>query len=132
MREENRQSERPVALSDLAMFVASEGDERQEPLVLIERALALAPEDTYVQFNAAETYEALGYRKDALDWVAKLVAAGYPIDDINDSPVLADLVKDSRYQTIVKDQAKHPAKDRMTAGEQVATLRLELLLGPSA
>ncbi len=101
----------PVALSDLAMFVASEGDERQEPLVLIERALALAPEDTNVQFNAAETYEALGYRKDALDWVAKLVAAGYPIDDINDSPVLADLVKDSRYQTIVRDEGKKPASD---------------------
>ena len=92
----------PVVLSDLAMFVASEGDERQEPLVLIERALALAPEDTYVQFNAAETYEALGYRKDALDWVAKLIAAGYPIDDINDSPVLTDLVKDTRYEKLVQ------------------------------
>jgi tetratricopeptide (TPR) repeat protein len=49
-------------LSDLAMFVASEGNERQEPLVLIERALAPAPQDTDVQFNAAETYESLGYR----------------------------------------------------------------------
>jgi tetratricopeptide (TPR) repeat protein len=65
-----------VMLSDLAMFVASEGNERQEPLVLIERALALAPQDTDVQFNAAETYESLGYRKEALDWVAKLIAAG--------------------------------------------------------
>lgn len=65
-----------VVLSDLAMFVASEGNERQEPLVLIERALALAPQDTDVQFNAAETYESLGYRKEALDWVAKLIAAG--------------------------------------------------------
>lgn len=92
----------PVELSDLAMFVASEGGERQEPLMLIERALALAPEDTYVQFNAAETYEALGYRKDALDWVAKLIAAGYPLDDINESPVLADLVKDTRYQKLVQ------------------------------
>ena len=90
------------------MFVASEGDERQEPLELIERALALAPEDTYVQFNAAETYEVLGYRKLALDWVAKLIAAGYPEDDIRDSPVLSELVKDSRYLSLVKDQAKHP------------------------
>ncbi|QNI33836.1 protein kinase [Alloacidobacterium dinghuense] len=93
-------------LSDLAMFVASEGDERQEPLVLIERALALAPQDTDVQFNAAETYESLGYRKEALDWVAKLITAGYPLDDINQSPVLADLVKDKRYQSIVQAQKK--------------------------
>lgn len=93
-------------LSDLAMFVASEGNERQEPLVLIERALALAPQDTDVQFNAAETYESLGYRKEALDWVAKLIAAGYPLDDINQSPVLADLVKDKRYQSIVQAQKK--------------------------
>lgn len=95
-----------VILSDLAMFVASEGNERQEPLVLIERALALAPQDTDVQFNAAETYESLGYRKEALDWVAKLIAAGYPLDDINGSPVLADLVKDKRYQSIVQAQKK--------------------------
>jgi hypothetical protein len=55
-----------------------------------------------VQFNAAETYEALGYRKDALDWIAKLIAAGYPVDDINESPVLADLVKDTRYQKLMQ------------------------------
>jgi serine/threonine-protein kinase len=95
-----------VMLSDLAMFVASEGNERQEPLVLIERALALAPQDTDVQFNAAETYESLGYRKEALDWVAKLIAAGYPLDDINGSPVLADLIKDKRYQSILQAQKK--------------------------
>jgi eukaryotic-like serine/threonine-protein kinase len=96
----------PSTLSDLAMFVASEGDERQEPLVLIEKALALAPEDTYVQFNAVETYESLGYRKEALDWVARLVASGYPLDDIDESPVLADLVKDKRYQVIAQTRKK--------------------------
>jgi eukaryotic-like serine/threonine-protein kinase len=96
----------PVMLSDLAMFVASEGDERQEPLVLIEKALALAPQDTYVQFNAAETYESLGYHKEALDWLEKLVKAGYPLDDINQSPVLAELVKDPRYQGMVAARKK--------------------------
>ncbi len=95
-----------VMLSDLAMFVASEGSERQEPLELIERALALAPQDTDVEFNAAETYESIGYRKEALDWVAKLVAAGYPLDDITESPVLVDLVKDKRFQSIVQARKK--------------------------
>ena len=96
----------PEMISDLAMFIASEGDERQEPLVLIEKALALAPQDTYVQFNAAETYESLGYRKEALDWLGKLVAAGYPLDDINHSPVLADLLKDKRYQELLAQRKK--------------------------
>jgi serine/threonine-protein kinase len=100
----------PVALSDLAMFVASEGDERQEPLELIQRALALAPEDTYVQFNAAETYESLGYREEALSWVGKLIAAGYPMDDINESPVLADLVKDTRFRKIAETHEAESAK----------------------
>jgi serine/threonine-protein kinase len=96
----------PEMLSDLAMFVASEGDERQEPLVLIEKALALGPQDTYVQFNAAETYESLGYRKEALDWLGKLIASGYPLDDIQHSPVLADLVKDKRYQALLATRKK--------------------------
>jgi tetratricopeptide (TPR) repeat protein len=96
----------PIMLSDLAMFIASEGSERQEPLVLIEKALALAPQDTYVQFNAAETYESLGYRKEALDWITKLVEAKYPVGDINDSPVLSDLVKDKRYQALLEAHPK--------------------------
>jgi serine/threonine-protein kinase len=96
----------PEMLSDLAMFIASEGDERQEPLVLIEKALALGPQDTYVQFNAAETYESLGYRKEALDWLGKLIASGYPLDDINHSPVLADLIKDKRYAELLAERKK--------------------------
>ena len=96
----------PEMLSDLAMFIASEGDERQEPLVLIEKALALGPQDTYVQFNAAETYESLGYRKEALDWLGKLIASGYPLDDINHSPVLADLIKDKRYTELLAQRKK--------------------------
>ncbi len=101
-----------LVLSDLAMFVASEGDERQEPLELIERALALAPEDTYVQFNAVETYESLGYRKNALDWLGKLMAAGYPLDDIKESPVLADLTKDSRYLALVQARGQKTTASR--------------------
>jgi hypothetical protein len=88
------------------MFIASEGDERQEPLVRIEKALALGPQDTYVQFNAAETYESLGYRKEALDWLGKLIASGYPLDDINHSPVLADLIKDKRYTELLAQRKK--------------------------
>lgn len=96
----------PEMLSDLAMFIASEGDERQEPLILIEKALALGPQDTYVQFNAAETYESLGYRKEALDWLGKLIAAGYPLDDINHSPVLASLIKDKSFQALLTQRKK--------------------------
>lgn len=99
----------PVVLSDLAMFLASEGDERQEPLLLIEKALALAPEDTYVQFNAAETYESLGFRKEALDWVHKLLASGYPLADIQESPVLSDLVRDSRFQAMIAGKDAKPS-----------------------
>jgi hypothetical protein len=31
---------------------------------------------------------------------------GYPLDDINQSPVLPDLVRDKRYQSILQAQKK--------------------------
>jgi serine/threonine protein kinase/Tfp pilus assembly protein PilF len=86
----------PVVVSDLAMIEASEGEDRKEPLVLIGHALELAPDNSRVQFNAAQTYAALGNAKVARSWVAKLVAAGYPIENIDSSPLLAGLMAGTR------------------------------------
>jgi tetratricopeptide (TPR) repeat protein len=82
----------PVTLSDLAALVAAQPDGRQESLTLLARAMGLAPENARVEFNAAQTYAALGERRNALAEVSKLTAAGFPAADIGLSPALADMV----------------------------------------
>lgn len=100
----------PVILSDLAMIQASQPDGRQEAQGLIKRALALAPDDTHVEFKAAETNALLGHRKAAQGWIAKLMAAGFSGEDISASPILADLVKTTRNQAGAQEQTTHSSR----------------------
>ena len=98
----------PVVLSDLAVIVASAPDGRQEALVSIKRALSLAPDDSHVEFNAAQAYLSLGHRKIAEGYVNKLIAAGYPIEDIAASPILAELAR-SRGPSAAQRQTRRPS-----------------------
>lgn len=83
----------PVILSDLAAILAAQPDGRDEAQTLIKRAQSLAPDDHHVEFNAAQTYALLGRRKVAQGIVQKLVATGYPVEDINANPTLAEMAK---------------------------------------
>jgi tetratricopeptide (TPR) repeat protein len=83
----------PVLLSDLAAILSSQPDGHQESLKLLGRALALEPADTRVQFNAARTYIEMGDWRDAQAEIAKLVAAGFPIPDLDLSPSLAGVAR---------------------------------------
>jgi tetratricopeptide (TPR) repeat protein len=85
----------PAVQSDLALIFALGTDGRQESLASIKRALSLAPDDIHVQFNAAEIYTVQGNRKAARSLVEKLVTGGYPIEDIDASPILTDFAKNS-------------------------------------
>jgi tetratricopeptide (TPR) repeat protein len=86
----------PVLLSDLAAILASQPDGRRESLKLLDQALALAPANLRVEFNAAQTYAALGDWKDAQAEVSKLVAGGFPAADFDLSPSLAGAGKTAR------------------------------------
>jgi tetratricopeptide (TPR) repeat protein len=83
----------PLVLSDLAALVAAQPNGRQESLTLLARALALAPSNPRVEFNAAQAYAALGDRRDAQAQAEKLMASGFPAADIDLSPTLAELVR---------------------------------------
>lgn len=87
-------------LSNLASYEAFTG-ERADPLEKIQQALALAPKDSAVLYNAAETYEYLGFREQALLWLGKLLDLGYPVRDIERSRALEGLRKDSRYKALI-------------------------------
>ncbi|HTQ58272.1 MAG TPA: protein kinase [Bryobacteraceae bacterium] len=97
-----------VKISNLASYEAFEG-QRAEPLERIQKALALAPKDLDVLYNAVETYEYLGFREQALLWIGKMLEQGFPVKDLERSVVLADLRRDSRYKALV---AGHPGESR--------------------
>ena len=81
----------PVLQSDLAAILAAQPDGREEAQSLIKHAQSVAPDDHHVEFNAAQTYVLLGRRKVAQGIVQKLVASGYPVEEINANPTLADM-----------------------------------------
>jgi tetratricopeptide (TPR) repeat protein/TolB-like protein len=91
-----------VTISNLGSYEAF-GGERTEPLELTQKALALAPKDVDVLYNAVETYEYLGFREQALLWIGKMLDLGFPVKDLERSVVLADLRRDSRYKAVVAD-----------------------------
>jgi tetratricopeptide (TPR) repeat protein len=85
----------PVILSDLAAILAAQPNGRQESLELLDRALAAAPANPRVAFNAAQAYAALGDHRNMEIQVARLNAAGYPAADFDLSPPLAGLGRNS-------------------------------------
>jgi serine/threonine-protein kinase len=65
---------------------------------LVERALALAPQDVEVMQAAGAVYEALGDRRRALQWINGAVEKGYAVERIESAPDLAALRADPGYR----------------------------------
>ncbi len=84
------------ALSDLAAYDAELG-KRDEARSLVARALAAAPDDPGMMFQAGVTFERLGDRAKAIEWVGKAVAHAYPRDEVMRAPDLAELRRDSAF-----------------------------------
>jgi hypothetical protein len=51
-------------------------------------------------FRVAETYEQLGDRENALIWVEKALANGYPLAHLDRYPGLRDLRSDERFRRL--------------------------------
>ncbi len=86
----------PAMLSDLAAYLAFTGT-RRDALETIQRALALAPGNVDVMMVAAEVYESLGFRTEALDWVKRALEGGFPREAVAESLGLEELRKDKRF-----------------------------------
>ena len=53
-------------------------------------------------FHAAHTYERLGRRESALEWVGRAVRNGYSLSLIEETPGLRGLTADPCYREIVR------------------------------
>jgi serine/threonine protein kinase/tetratricopeptide (TPR) repeat protein len=72
-------------------------NQAQRARELLGKALALAPDDVSDMFQASVVYEQLGDRKRALQYIAKAIQGGFPRDQIENSPSLAQLRRDPRF-----------------------------------
>jgi tetratricopeptide (TPR) repeat protein len=90
-------------LSDLAVFHAKILD-REEALDEIGRSLEMAPDDKDVLQNSIIVYELTGSRERALQGVESAVKRGYPIEDVERQPALAQLRMDPAYQRLISQR----------------------------
>ncbi len=83
-------------LADVGGYYAALAKEK-ESLPLLAQAAALAPDTPEVLYQVAVGYEMLHHRDEALRWLAKARAGGYPSEAIARNPQLAALRADPRY-----------------------------------
>jgi eukaryotic-like serine/threonine-protein kinase len=83
-------------LADIGGYYAAVGNEK-ESLPLLAQAAALAPDIPDVLYQVAVGYEMLHHRDEALRWLAKGRASGYPAEAIARNPLLGALRTDPRY-----------------------------------
>jgi tetratricopeptide (TPR) repeat protein len=88
-----------VVLADLADYYASL-DQEEKVLPLLEGALALAPDDAGLMYQAALIYEHLGRRTEALTWLARAVGNGHSWQEIERAPALRGLRADLRFKQL--------------------------------
>jgi Flp pilus assembly protein TadD len=87
-------------LADVGGYYAALGNEKAS-LPLLAQAAALAPHIPEVLYQVAVGYEMLHHRDEALRWLAKGRASGYPAEAIARNPVLSALRADPRYGSTV-------------------------------
>jgi tetratricopeptide (TPR) repeat protein len=86
-------------LSDLAGYHAALGHEERTRECLT-RAIALDPTDPLVLATIAESYEDIGDRDRALEWVERAFAAGATPSRFETRPTLRGLIADPRYRAL--------------------------------
>ncbi len=87
-----------------------------EGLALVEQALELAPDDLDTRLFAANICEDAGHRDRALELLAEVLERGFALDQIVNTPGLADLRADPRFQQLLELAAHRPAHPGTSAG----------------
>ncbi len=106
MAEERRKANPQDAalLSHLANYYAMLGN-RGRAFPLLEQSLALAPGDPDVMARAGGTYEQLGQREKALEWIGEALKKGFSLKNLTQWPGLNNLRKDARFLRLAEAAA---------------------------
>ena len=99
-----KSSKDPELLATLAYNYAATGN-ADASLMLLRQALALAPGNPSVQYRAADAYETLGQRSDAIPLFAAALGQGYDANEFQQNPLLATLRADPAF-TAARAKAK--------------------------
>ena len=94
-------------LVNLAGYYAMQGSE-DSSRDLLDRVVTLEPRDPNVFAKIGETFEDLGNRDAALEWIGRAVDGGIPPAYFTTRPMLRDLVADRRFQVLVGRNAPSP------------------------
>jgi tetratricopeptide (TPR) repeat protein len=93
----------PRLLAALADYYA-DSKRGDKSLPLLREAVALAPDNPDILFFAAEGYETLGRRKEAIQFVTKALQLGYSADAVKRTPGMAELQKDKNAPEAIRIQ----------------------------
>jgi eukaryotic-like serine/threonine-protein kinase len=87
--------------ASLALFYAQKGL-KEKAMTRIQAALARAPENPNVLELAGESYENLGDRPHALEYIEKALQKGYSLDDLKSSPDIQGVLSDPNFRSNTK------------------------------
>jgi len=79
-----------------------EDGQHDKALTRIQAALALSPNDANILELAGETYENLGDRRHALEYIERALQKGYSLDDLKSNPDLQNLLNDPNFRPSAK------------------------------
>lgn len=86
-------------LSQLAGYYLMAGEDSQAH-ALLKKVIAIKPEDLHVLFRIGSTYEILGEREAAQEWIGKAMQEGYSLAEIESAPSLRELRSVPRFQEL--------------------------------
>jgi serine/threonine-protein kinase len=107
----------PLVLTSLAGYYAVLR-ENGRASSLVEQALEIAPENPRVTYFAGHTYEQVGARDKALEWIGKALETGYPKSDVERDPWLGELRKDDRFQELMNREHRADTSNTQDAKPQ--------------
>ena len=97
--ESRKQPDDATLLAQLGSYYATI-DMADKSLPLLRQAAALAPENPQVLYRAAEGYELLHQRDQALYWIGKALEKKYSLEALKRNPEMAALIADRRFAAI--------------------------------
>jgi len=98
-------------LSLLSGYYATLRDE-QHALPLMRKLAVLAPGVPDIAFSIGENYELLGHREQAIQWITRAIAAGYPAQNLRRSPELAAFLRDQRVNALLAQASRSQVLDK--------------------